>query len=63
MQEAKIVATVRVDEVVHHMENLSMELLEVEAEFNELKCNKVQLERLKAETHATVAQYDIVRHS
>lgn len=66
MQEAKIVARVRVDEVLPHMENLRRELenlrkelVKVEVEFNELKHNEVQLDEFEAEARATVTQYDI----
>lgn len=41
------------------MERLRKELIEIESEFNELKCNEVQLDHLAAEARATISQYDI----
>lgn len=37
IEEVKVVAMANVEHVVHHMETLCKELVEAEAEFNELK--------------------------
>lgn len=45
VEEAKVVAMAKVENLVHRMETLRKELAEVEAEFNEFKRNEAHLDR------------------
>lgn len=49
----------KVENAVHRMETLYKELVDAEAVFHESKRKKAHLDRLEAEAHATISQYDI----
>lgn len=56
IEEAKVVATSKVENIIHRMETLRKELAKPKVEFNELKRNETRLDQLEAEAHATAKQ-------